>query len=514
MVADPTDEVKQQLLDKYCSNENRAAGVVRFYDFTQAVVAEDFKSSAQTIRELKKKLEENWLNLRDQFRITDADRSGDISLNELQEVLMRLNIPMNAATTEAVFKAIDKDGSDRITFAEFVDAMGDIDKTDIPGMGGKLLWEQEPPKVHNLRPQRADSIASHNGDKGEQQGKSGHVFVDVDASGKFVVNTAVTRYDAQQRPGATVNEPLAGGAYAVDLMQLVRNKIYQKYGEKGFYSWLRRACLSGVSAVDRHEHLDTMTKHIDPHPASVLHADQNLSLLQWRRMLKELGLQLTDAAFAACIQTFSPDGSDTVPFSSFIDAMAGGATSHALGLPSENAPNGRLVPMPPVPQVTPRSLSPYGVLSHDPVALVRYKIGQLTATRSAANPLAMGARRRLRDEFAVLDPTLSQRCTRLGFLSVLARYNIHLQDGDWGAFAAKYAGAIVMSDGQINYKRFLADVLDPNAADSGFYTPRAAGRVQRPKVSARTTRALQTPTIKLGQDLAMAPLNQGWMTTR
>ena len=87
------------------------------------------------------------------------------------------------------------------------------------------------------------------------------------------------------------------------------------------------------------------------------------------------------------------------------------------------------------PVVPPRSLSPYGVLAHDPVALVRYKVGQRAVK---GNPLAMGARRRLRDEFAVLDPTLSSQCTRQEFLSVLRLYNIDMKDQDWGAFAQKH----------------------------------------------------------------------------
>lgn len=106
------------------------------------------------------------------------------------------------------------------------------------------------------------------------------------------------------------------------------------------------------------------------------------------------------------------------------------------------------------PVVPPRSLSPYGVLAHDPVALVRYKVGQRAVK---GNPLAMGARRRLRDEFAVLDPTLSSQCTRQEFLGVLRLYNIDMKDQDWGAFAQKQAGNIVASNGMINYKKFLSD---------------------------------------------------------
>jgi hypothetical protein len=151
------------------------------------------------------------------------------------------------------------------------------------------------------------------------------------------------------------------------------------------------------------------------------------------------------------------------------------------------------------------------VLSHDPVALIRYKIGQLTATRYAANPVAVGARRRLRDQLSTLDPTLSGRCTRDDFLSVLKYYNVDLTDSDWDAFSAKYAGTIVMADGSINYKQFQKEVLDPNASDAGFYTPRAAGRLRR-SLTPRTLRNLQTPTIKLGQDIQMPRM--GWQTTR
>ena len=123
----------------------------------------------------------------------------------------------------------------------------------------------------------------------------------------------------------------------------------------------------------------------------------------------------------------------------------------------------------------------------------------------------MGARRRLRDQLSTLDPTLSGRCTRDDFLSVLSCYNVDLKDSDWAAFAAKYAGTIVMADGSINYKEFQKEVLDPDASDSGFYTPRAGGRLRRP-LTPRTARNLKTPTIKLGQDIPM--VRMGWQTTR
>jgi Ca2+-binding EF-hand superfamily protein len=510
----PSAEVKEQLRWKYCTDENRSTGIVRFYDFVKGVVAEDFKSSAEAIRKLKQNIETQRDQVREQFLLFDQDFSGDITLDELVVLLEKMRIPMTAPSVEAVFRMIDKDSSQKISFEEFATTMADLDKADIPGMGGKLVWEQEhdPDEPHGFRPASAGSILSHDGEKEAKPIKSGHVVVDVNAAGKFVVNTAVRRFNAQERPEQTVDAGKTGGTYEVDLMQLVRSKIYQKYGEKGMYSWLRRACLAGVSAVDRFEHLDTMTKHLEPLAHHQENALENLSLMQWRRMLKELGLQLTDDAFASCVRMISPDGSDLVPFGIFTDVMAGKSESHALGLPSERAPKGRLVAEPPMAMVPPRSLSPYGVLSHDPVALVRYKIGQLTATRYAANPLTVGARRRLRDQFGDLDPTMSGRCTRSQFLSVLSYYNIDLKDDDWVAFAAKYAGTIVMADGSISYKRFLTEVLNPSAADAGFYTPRAVGRVQRPAFNPRTARSLRTPTIKLGQDIPMVKL--GWQPTR
>ena len=60
------------------------------------------------------------------------------------------------------------------------------------------------------------------------------------------------------RRGGCVEAVEEGGAYAVDLMQLVRDKIYQKYGDSGFYSALRRACLAGVGA---HERFESLGKH-------------------------------------------------------------------------------------------------------------------------------------------------------------------------------------------------------------------------------------------------------------
>ena len=508
----PTKEVKNKLISKYCKEENHSTGVVHYYDFVSSVVASDFKSSADTLKLLKERLEAHWGQLRDQFRAADEDHSGDITLEELQGLFHTLHIPSSAQTTAAIFRTIDGDNSGMINFDEFASALQGLDRGDIAGLGGKLLWE--PDRESNKRtmvrrPNTAGSIHSHNGDPEEAPVKVGHTVVDVDTGGRFVVNTAVTHFNAQQRPGRTVEAGQPAGRYPIDLIKLVQNKIYQKYGEKGMYSWLRRACMTGVCSVDRFENLDPIKRPLTKHTED--EAPQSLSLLQWRTMLLDLGLHLTDAAFAACVQKFSQDGTDLVPFVRFTDVMLGKAGSHALNLPSEMAPTGRVVPKPPTAMVAPRSLSPYGVLSHDPVALVRYKIGQLTATRNAANPLTVGARRRLRDQLSTMDPTLSGRITREEFLSVLRFYNIDLKDNDWAAFAAKYAGTIVTADGSVNYKQFQSQVLDPDAADAGFYTPRAGGRLRRP-VSPRTVRNLKTPTIKLGQDIPMAKM--GWQTTR
>ena len=262
-------------------------------------------------------------------------------------------------------------------------AQKEMDVENLPGLGGKLLWEDDKKDADQKEKHRIaspDSIVSTDGQHHHGHGHgpvSGHICVDVDGSGNFVVNTAVNRFNSQRRPSKTLQAVEEGGAYAVDLMQLVRDKIYQKYGDSGFYSALRRACLAGVGAHERFESLgehgrlqasfvavlrcshrlrcvpDAMKRSPNknlPEASSEEHAQlpQNLSLLQWRKTLKELGLQLTERAFAAMVQLFSPAGSGgAVPFEKFIAAVAGKSESHTLGLPSETAPNGRLVPKPP-----------------------------------------------------------------------------------------------------------------------------------------------------------------------
>jgi hypothetical protein len=124
-----------------------------------------------------------------------------------------------------------------------------------------------------------------------------------------------------------------GGAFSVNMLSLVRDKVYQKYGDKGWYSALRLACLAGVEGQNRQMQLDTMTQSPPRHGVQHL-----LSLSQFRRLLHELGLRLTPAAFAAFVRQFSTDGSNSsVPFELFVKRLGGGVAgeSHALGMPSD-----------------------------------------------------------------------------------------------------------------------------------------------------------------------------------
>ena len=43
------------------------------------------------------------------------------------------------------------------------------------------------------------------------------------------------------------------GSYKVDLLPLIKQKVYQKHGDRGFYSVLRLTCLAGME--DRYKNL-------------------------------------------------------------------------------------------------------------------------------------------------------------------------------------------------------------------------------------------------------------------
>ena len=91
----------------------------------------------------------------------------------------------------------------------------------------------------------------------------------------------------------------------------------------------------------------------------------------------------------------------------------------------------------------------------------------------------MGARRRARDEFQRMDPSLSGVLLAEDFVAVLTKmFMIEMSETDWASFAQKHAGSIVLRDGTVNYKQFLDTVLDPKM-DQGLYTPKAVGRVVR-----------------------------------
>ena len=52
-------------------------------------------------------------------RSLDRDGSGKITINELQESLASLGVPINASTAERMVDMIDVDGSSDISFQEF-----------------------------------------------------------------------------------------------------------------------------------------------------------------------------------------------------------------------------------------------------------------------------------------------------------------------------------------------------------------------------------------------------------
>jgi hypothetical protein len=229
-------------------------------------------------------------------------------------------------------------------------------------------------------------------------------------------------------------------------------------------------------------------------------------------MMLGLGFKLTSAAFDVFVRLFSSDGSDTVPFELFVKRLGGGVVgeSHALGMPSDLSQGQRIIPAPPREPRPPPSLSPYGVSSSDPVELVRYKLGQRSAK---VNSYAIGARRRTRDEFQRLDTLKTGLLTVADFLAVLEKlFNLEMSESDWEKFAAKHAGGIVSSrtertppipcdtrltsvlnrlgmtihktrvgdagtdpryvhgagTGEVNYKKFLTTVLDPNLDTGAF----------------------------------------------
>ena len=119
----PTEEVKQQLLETYCTKENQGTGIVHFYDFVKTVIPQDFKSSSETLKQLKTSLEAKWGTVRGAFRAADTDGSGQVALEELKTMFRDLHIPASAQTAEAIFRSIDCDRSGLISMQEFALAL-------------------------------------------------------------------------------------------------------------------------------------------------------------------------------------------------------------------------------------------------------------------------------------------------------------------------------------------------------------------------------------------------------
>lgn len=62
-------------------------------------------------------------NLREAFRTADRDCSGQLTRNELQAALFRWNVNAQARHVDGIMYAFDKDGDERISYAEFCEGL-------------------------------------------------------------------------------------------------------------------------------------------------------------------------------------------------------------------------------------------------------------------------------------------------------------------------------------------------------------------------------------------------------
>lgn len=209
-----SDSVKQQFRAKYCKDPSSTN--MSFYDFAEGVSPKDYQSSNDVLVMLRDKVQTNWSTVREAFLSFDSDpRDGTLSVAELQEALVSLNIEVSQLALAAVFRFADKDQDAKITFEEFASAIKRLDTQELPGLGGKLMWDVKQDPRKKPPPPRPASIMSDADEDHEQEpggessggGGGGDKFGSmcmVDLGGadgsSFVVNTAPTSFSSSSTP--------------------------------------------------------------------------------------------------------------------------------------------------------------------------------------------------------------------------------------------------------------------------------------------------------------------------
>lgn len=458
----PTGQVLSEVRYLWCKPENRASGVIDFYDFVNKVLPADFKDVDDVLKVFYSKMTENWTALRDAFRNMDRDGSGTIDRSEILDELKRMNIIIPPDLAQNFADQFDADGDGEIDFAEFSRAIRAMDpdkkKTKNKATIGQL-WDPDPYAAQRIEEHRPPSHASLHSeapdDELKEENQTGML------SRRLLNKDGVDLHEAKNIHGQIVGQITVDeeGVFHQDgvplnFVQVLRDKIYRKRG--------------GV------HQLRNLFQSLDKDGSGAV------SRFEFREFLKPYNLNLSDGALDALVDLFDDDSDGLITFNEFcqrvmpndynmlstVDPVTGNTTQTMQGVPAMVRDRARRI-------VQPGQASNFGLFDSKMLApapkderainLVREKVAQRTRNANDNRPAVQ-----LRDALALYDTQKNGRIELDAFRRVLERYNVFLEDKEFEALSAKYAEG---NTGLMQYKPFLQKVMAAKHGVSGAFGP-------------------------------------------